>query len=120
MIHMDYLKEQLKSLNEQTYENMEVLIYDDCVTKRCDQEIFEKYLTNKKYRLLPYQKENLGYVKAFETLVENADGTYIALCDRDDIWDADKVRKCVEVRERRYSSGCNGSKTDRWGWQGVL
>lgn len=97
---MDYLKEQLKSLNEQTYENMEVLIYDDCVTKRCDQEIFEKYLTNKKYRLLPYQKENLGYVKAFETLVENADGTYIALCDQDDIWDADKVRKCVERLEK--------------------
>lgn len=29
---MNYLKEQLISLNNQTYENMEILIFDDCIT----------------------------------------------------------------------------------------
>lgn len=97
---MNYLKEQLISLNNQTYENMEILIFDDCITNRCVQLIFEECLTKKKYRILPYQEENLGYVKAFENLVNQANGTYIAFCDQDDIWDTEKIRKCVECLEK--------------------
>lgn len=48
-----YLREQLLSLNNQTYQNMEIIIFDDCVTQRCDTEVFKKYLKDKKYRILP-------------------------------------------------------------------
>ena len=36
-----YLEEQLRSLDNQTYDNMDIIIFDDCVKNRCDQKIFE-------------------------------------------------------------------------------
>ena len=48
--------------------------------------MFAKYIKNKSYRVLPYQHENLGYTKAFEYLVSQSNGDYIAFCDQDDIW----------------------------------
>lgn len=90
-----YLEAQLRSLNEQTYKNMEVLIYDDCPEEPCDPDIFRKCLTDKKYRILPCGKKNLGYVKAFEYLVRSSEGDYAAFCDQDDVWVNDKIEKCV-------------------------
>lgn len=92
---MFYLEEQLKSLDNQSYDNIEIIIYDDCIDKRCDVSIFEKCLKKKDYRILPYNSKNLGYTKAFETLVKASDGVYVAFCDQDDIWDADKIEKSV-------------------------
>ena len=97
---IEYLREQLKSLNDQTYENMEVIIFDDCITDRCDKAVFTECLTDKNYRFLPYQEKNLGYIKAFETLVREADGDYIALCDQDDVWEPEKIEKCIECLEK--------------------
>lgn len=98
--NIDFLKEQLISISKQSYKNLEVIIFDDCVEHRCDIEIFEKYLSPIKYKILPYKNKNLGYVKAFELLVENADGEYIALCDQDDVWELDKIEKCVECLDK--------------------
>lgn len=94
-----FLKEQLDSLNAQTYENLEVLIYDDCISQRCDIEIFKHHLTRTKWRLLPYGEKNLGYVKAFETLVKASDGDYLAFCDQDDIWLETKIERCINELE---------------------
>ncbi|WP_105309155.1 glycosyltransferase [Dorea sp. Marseille-P4042] len=101
--NVTYLVEQLKSIDNQTYPNIELLIFDDCVSKRCDVGIFKKTLNNVKYRILPYKKKNMGYVKAFEYLVEQADGNYIAFCDQDDIWDKTKIEKCIQCMEKEHT-----------------
>ena len=36
-----YLIKQLKSLNDQDYPNIKIYIYDDCVTKKANVEIFK-------------------------------------------------------------------------------
>lgn len=94
-----YLEEQLRSLDNQTYDNMDIIIFDDCVKNRCDQKIFEDCLKKKQYHVLPYKEKNLGYLKAFEYLVKESEGEYIALCDQDDIWTSDKIEKCVDCLE---------------------
>lgn len=99
----EFLKKQLISLNEQSWDNIEILIYDDCVDKRCNPDIFERYLQKKKWKLLPYQDKNLKYTKAFEELVRKSTGEYVAFCDQDDIWDYDKIEKCVEVLKRDHT-----------------
>ncbi len=93
--NIEFLEKQLESLNEQTYPNIEVIIHDDCVEERCDRAVFERKLTKIPYRILPYQDRNLGYTKAFERLVKNTTGAYIAFCDQDDIWLPEKIEKCV-------------------------
>ena len=91
----EYLIKQLISLNNQTYPNLKLYIFDDCIKKRCNLDLFEKYITNFSYEVLPYCEENINYMGAFEKLVQRSDGEYIAFCDQDDIWMDDKVEKCV-------------------------
>lgn len=64
---MNYLKEQLISLNNQTYENMEILIFDDCITKRCIQQIFAECLTKKNIEFYHIKKKILGMSKHLRT-----------------------------------------------------
>lgn len=91
-----YLIEQLKSIDRQTYPNIEVLINDDCPNHRCDVRIFRQYLKHVPYKILPYSDHNLNYHKSFEKLTSFSDGDFVAYCDQDDIWELDKVKKCVK------------------------
>lgn len=95
-----YLKKQLISLNNQTYRYIKLYIFDDCTDKRCDLSIFNKYITNFEWEILPYCEHNLNYMGAFEKLVMNSQGEYIAFCDQDDIWMEDKIEKCVEYMRK--------------------
>lgn len=98
-----FLRKQLLSLVSQTYKNIEVLVYDDGVRQRCDVNMFTKYLQGVKWQLLPYRDKNIGYVKAFETLIKASDGAYIAFCDQDDIWHDEKIERCVRELQNRGS-----------------
>lgn len=93
---MDWLKDQLNSLERQTYRPLELLVLDDCSTKvalveiqRCVEECIQS---------IPYQirqnEENLGSTKTFEKLTLLARGAYIAYCDQDDVWCEGKL-KCL-------------------------
>jgi len=87
--------EQLISLNEQTYENIEILIYDDCPDFPVREDYFKKYITNFSYTLSRGIK-NEGSNKAFEELTKQAEGEFFAYCDQDDIWEVDKIALMVE------------------------
>lgn len=95
-----YLIEQLKSLNDQNYPNIEVIINDDCPEFPCDHEIFESYLTKVPYRFLQQDKKNLNYTKSFEKLVKASTGDFIAFCDQDDIWFPNKISRSVETLKK--------------------
>lgn len=97
--NLNFLIKQLQSLNNQTYQNIEVLINDDCPDSPCDVSVFKKYLTNVSYKILPQDDHNLGYIKSFEKLLKNSDGDYIAFCDQDDIWFSNKIEKSISVLE---------------------
>lgn len=113
-----WLMEQLISLNEQTYENLELLIYDDCPEFPVNEEYFKKYITNFNYTLIRGEK-NGGSNKAFEELSKLGNGEFFAYCDQDDIWELDKIEQMIDNFEEgvtlTYSDLCiideNGIKT---------
>ena len=80
--------------------NILLSVYNPNVTYLVEQL---KSIDKQKYRILPYKKKNIGYVKAFEYLVEQADGNYIAFCDQDDIWDKTKIEKCIQCMEKEHT-----------------
>ncbi|MFW2489246.1 glycosyltransferase [Clostridium chromiireducens] len=90
-----WLIEQLISLNNQIYENLELLIYDDCPECPTSEEYFQKYITNFSYKLIR-GKENGGSNKAFEELTQVAEGNLFAYCDQDDIWEEEKITLMAE------------------------
>lgn len=85
-----WLIEQLVSLNEQSYKNLNLYVYDDCPEHPVNEELFDKYITNFRYEIIR-GKVNRGSNKAFEELTKIADGEFFAYCDQDDIWEKDKI-----------------------------
>ncbi len=90
-----YLKEQIDSLLSQDYPNFEVIIVDDRSQDRTFSILQEYEKRDQRVRVFQNQ-DNLGFVKNFEKSISLCTGQYIALCDQDDIWFPEKVRKLVE------------------------
>lgn len=97
-----WLREQLLSLNEQTYTNLELLIYDDCPDDPLDENVVSKSITAFPFRIIRGEK-NLGSNKAFERLTIEGTGEYFSYCDQDDVWHSDKVERMAAVLERSGS-----------------
>ena len=90
---MDWLKEQLDSINNQTYPWIKLYIRDDCSKI----ETFENIVNLVKETIVrfPYiinrNSKNIGSNCTFELLTEEAEGNYFAYCDQDDVWLPDKL-----------------------------
>jgi len=96
---MDWLKEQLISLEKQIYRPLELIILDDCSTTVSLEAI--RTCAENCIHSIPYQifqnEENIGSTKTFEKLTQLAGGEYIAYCDQDDVWHEDKIETCLET-----------------------
>lgn len=97
-----WLVEQLVSLNEQTYDNIELIVYDDCPEYPVEEKCFKKYITNFKYTLVR-GKKNQGSNKAFEELTKVGNGEFFAYCDQDDIWETNKIEILLDVIKKEKS-----------------
>ncbi|MCF0069084.1 glycosyltransferase family 2 protein [Dyadobacter sp. CY261] len=89
-----YLKEQLDTLVNQTYPNIEIVVVDDGSKDR-SREILRSYEEKYPFFRIYENEVNLGYVKNFEKAITLCEGQFIALCDQDDIWDLEKISKQV-------------------------
>lgn len=86
-----YLRQQLDSIFNQTYPNIEVVVSDDCSSDGTV-GILEEYGDLK----VTVNDENLGFVKNFEKALSACCGDYVALADQDDLWRPEKIEVLVE------------------------
>jgi len=98
---MDWLREQLESLDQQTYPNLKLYIRDDASPNVRYEDICA--LVESCIHRFPYEihrnEQNLRSNGTFERLTLEAEGTYFAYCDQDDIWLPDKLtvlQKAIE------------------------
>ena len=89
-----YVEEQIESILNQTYQNIQLIISDDCSTDNTRQ-ILEKYEKNNKIKIF-YQNQNLGYIKNFEFLLKQVENDLYMLSDQDDVWKKEKNKKTIE------------------------
>ena len=90
-----FLHEQLETLVNQTYPNIEIIAVDDCSTDSSF-EMLSQFASKYPFLTVLRNAENLGYVKNFEKALKQCKGDFIALSDQDDLWDHDKIRLQVE------------------------
>lgn len=99
---MDWLRQQLVSLNEQTYPNLRLYIRDDCsptVPYEQIQSCVRDCITRFPY-VITRNERNLGSNATFELLTKEAEGDLFAYCDQDDVWLPEKLAVLQEAMER--------------------
>ena len=102
---MDWLKEQLDSLNAQTYPNLRLYVRDDCSPTVPFEKI--ETMVRECVTAFPYSlkrnERNLGSNETFELLTREAEGEYFAYCDQDDVWLPEKLAVLQETIEREQA-----------------
>ena len=99
---MDWLRQQLVSLNEQTYPNLRLYIRDDCsptVPYEQIQSCVRDCITRFPY-VITRNEKNSGSNATFELLTKEAEGDLFAYCDQDDVWLPEKLTVLQEAMER--------------------
>lgn len=97
-----YLEDALKSASEQTYENIEILVSDNCSTDRTP-EIIEAF-DDPRLRYFR-QEKNLGQRPNMNFLVEKAEGDYFLMFHDDDQIERDFVETCMKKANYRTDVG---------------
>ncbi|MDR6942697.1 glycosyltransferase family 2 protein [Mucilaginibacter pocheonensis] len=90
-----YLKEQLESIINQVYENLEIIIVDDCSTDKTFSIASEYAAADPRIKCFR-NESNLGFNKNFEQAINLTTGDFIAISDQDDIWLDTKIQDLLD------------------------
>lgn len=97
-----FVKEQIESILNQTYENFNLIISDDASTDNT-LNILKEY-EKKDTRIKVFKKErNEGLIDNFEFLLKNVTSDYFMFSDQDDIWKKDKIEKSINKLKEENS-----------------
>ncbi len=118
-----YLKKQLDSLVNQTYENIDIYIRDDGSkdgTLEFVQEYIAKNTSSKRFFVIDSQGINLQCPASFYEIARKSEpAKYYSFCDQDDEWYPEKVQWAVERLEQEnneevlvYFTGCDYQHED--------
>jgi len=87
-----YITETIQTVQNQTYQNFEILIIDDC--SKDDTGVVVQALSQEDARIKYIcQPTNMGAAEARNRGLKEAKGRYIAFLDSDDLWDRQKLEK---------------------------
>jgi glycosyltransferase involved in cell wall biosynthesis len=85
-----FIAETIQSVQNQTYQNWEMIIVDDCSTDKTVSIV--EYIANNDSRIKVYKLDiNSGTGIARNTALDKASGRYIAFLDADDLWKPKKL-----------------------------
>ncbi len=102
----DTVSKSIESMLNQTYQNIEILIVDDCSNDNT-YEICENYSRTNKNIFLFRNNKNIGLTKSLNKLLNHSKGTYIARQDADDTSMPERIQKQFEFIESNKLDGCS-------------
>ncbi len=113
-----FIENQLKSIVNQTYNNITVYIRDDGSSdKTMDivQSFIQKNTSSKCFKIIDNNDKNLRCPASFYEIAKNCEeAKYYSWCDQDDEWYPDKIKWAVEKLEQEnpedvlvYYSACD-------------
>ena len=88
--HQDYIEQCLRSIFEQTYRNIELLVLDDGSSDHSAQ-IIEAVLVDSPFPTRFESHENMGVVKTRNKALQQIQGAYFIFVDSDDFLDPDYI-----------------------------
>lgn len=102
-----YIKEQIESILNQTYQDWILYIRDDG-SKDNTLSIIKSYIDSypNKIYLVETGKKNMGAKLNFSELMKNSKSDYCMFCDQDDVWNKDKIE--VTLNRMLEEEGTHG------------
>jgi glycosyltransferase involved in cell wall biosynthesis len=103
-----YISEAIESILNQSFENFEFIIINDCSTDNT-LEIIKRYSSQDSRIKLINNKENLGLTSSLNKAIKSSKGKYIARMDDDDISEKTRFEKQIEFLEKNKDIDIVGS-----------
>ncbi len=101
--HAEYLEQRMDSLINQTYQNIEILVIDDCSTDN-SVEVLRKYETHPKVKLI-FREKNGGWVAVSNQGIKMSSGEFVIFANCDDSCDPRMIERLVDASSRNLTSG---------------
>lgn len=95
----EYVEQAIRSVQEQTYRNWEILFIDDC-SKDDTIRIVNKIRENDSRIRLFQNANNSGAAVSRNIALKEAKGRWVAFLDSDDLWEPTKLEKQINFMER--------------------
>lgn len=93
----NYIGESIQSVIDQTYQNWELIIVDDCSSDNTEEVV--KHFNDARIRFLK-NEENLGAALTRNRALREAKGEWIAFLDSDDLWCPDKLTEQLSFMKK--------------------
>lgn len=99
--HENFVADAINSVLDQTYDNWELLIVNDCSTDNSEKVV--QSFNDKRIRYYK-NEQNKGTIISLNSIIKKAKGEYIAILDSDDMWTKEKLNKqlCFMQKHIRY------------------
>ena len=91
-----FIKETINSVLNQTYNNWELIIVDDCSTD--DTEEIVNAIKDNRIKFLK-NSTNSGAAISRNKAIKEAKGKWIAFLDSDDLWKKEKLEKQIRITD---------------------
>lgn len=93
-----FIGESIQCVFDQTYQNWELLIVDDCSTDNTD-EVVKPFLADPRIKYL-HNEKNSGAALTRNRAMREAQGEWIAFLDSDDLWMPRKLEKQINFMNK--------------------
>lgn len=93
----NYVENTLKSVLDQSFQDFEVLIIDDCSTDKSKQKVSP--FVCEKIKIIQHQT-NKGLSASRNTGIQNSNSNFLAFLDADDTWDKNYLEKIYELTQK--------------------
>lgn len=100
--HGAYIQQAMKSVLEQTFQDFEVVLFDDC-SQDNTREVLSQFNDNR--ISLHFSKENQGATINSYYIWKHCKGEYLALINSDDVWLPEHLQKSVDYLDRHKECG---------------
>lgn len=94
-----FVEQAINSVLNQTYQNFELIVVDDCSNDDSLSLIEHKAQSDNRIRVIALE-HNVGVANARNVGIKEAKGEYIALLDNDDLWIEDKLERQLALAQK--------------------
>lgn len=106
----EYIRECIKSIQVQTYSNLEIIVVNDGTKDKSIEIIKDLIKTDSRIRVI--SQPNQGLSAARNTGIENATGKYVAMIDSDDKIKPDFIKHLFDVADSQSADIVRGCFRD--------